>query len=67
MHKLNRPPNYASFLLTFWEERGFNSNISPVWRFRLEEPHTRQQFGFASLEELIAFLKSELVENVDFQ
>ena len=52
-----RPPNYHSYLLRFWEERG---QQTPVWRFSLEDPQTDQRHGFATLEALCNWLKDEL-------
>jgi hypothetical protein len=61
---LERPPRYRSYLLTFWEERGRDSQIAPEWRFSLEDPHTGQRRGFACLADLVAFLEQE-VASVD--
>jgi hypothetical protein len=47
-----RPPQYHSYLLRFWEERGQQPS---VWRFSLEDPQTDQRYGFASLEALDVF------------
>lgn len=46
---------YQTFLLRIWEERGA-APAGTVYRFSLESPHTRQRHGFASLEQLTAFL-----------
>jgi len=45
--------------MRFWEERGEKPDAS-VWRFSLEDPHTGQRRGFASLEALIAALTEEM-------
>jgi hypothetical protein len=63
MSFFNRPPRYHTFLLTLWEERNEDPNSPAVWRFRLEDPHTRQQQGFASLEALMAALEQEMANN----
>jgi hypothetical protein len=52
-----RPPQYHSYLLRFWEERGQQPS---VWRFSLEDPQTDQRYGFASLEALMHWLRAEL-------
>jgi hypothetical protein len=36
-----------------------------VWRFSLEDPRTGQRRGFASLEVLVAFLRTELLNDQD--
>ena len=57
----DKPPRYRSYLLTFWEERSRNPEVAAVWRFRLEDPRTGRRRGFASLEEVVAFIQTELV------
>ena len=54
-----KPPRYHTFLLTLWEERNQDLAESGVWRFRLQSPRTGKQHGFATLEELMVFLKEE--------
>jgi hypothetical protein len=61
----NTPPHYRTFLLTLWEECNQDPNSPAVWRFRLEDPRTGQQRGFASLPELISFLQAQLVEETN--
>jgi hypothetical protein len=56
----DRPPRYRSYLLTLWEERGRDSSKPRVWRFRLEDPRTGKQRGFATVEALVAALESEM-------
>ena len=57
---LDKPPRQASFLLTVWEERSQAPGTPVAWRFRLENLRTRQQHGFASIAELLAYLQVEL-------
>jgi hypothetical protein len=47
---------YKSYLLRLWQVTGAGK---PVWRASLEEPHTGLRHGFASLEQLLAFLKRQ--------
>jgi len=54
------PPRYHTFLLTLWEERSQDRALSAVWRFRLASPRTGEQSGFATLEELTAFLEEQM-------
>ncbi len=58
----SRSIRYRAFLLTLWEERGRDRDSPQVWRFRLEDPRTGQQRGFASLEALVEALKQEMDE-----
>jgi hypothetical protein len=60
MGELGKPPQYQSYLLTFWEERGRDRDGPVEWRFRLENVGTGQRRGFASLEEMVVFLRQEL-------
>jgi len=59
---LNQPPRYRSYLLIFWEERRQDLSSPTLWRFRLEDPHTGQWRGFASLDALIAALEQEMAD-----
>ena len=54
-----KPPGYRSYLLRFWEERSEQTEAT-LWRFSLEDPLTTQRLGFADLESLTAWLKSEI-------
>jgi hypothetical protein len=47
---------YRSYLLRLWlvTERG-----QAAWRASLENPHTSERVGFASLERLFAFLEDQ--------
>ena len=62
MSIIHDPPRYRTFLLTLWEERSQDRDSPQVWRFRLEDPRTGQQRGFASLEALVEALKQEMDE-----
>lgn len=53
---------YRTFLLTLWAERSQDRD-SPVWRFRLEDPRTGQQRGFANLAALVDGLKQEMIQS----
>ena len=47
---------YCSYLLRFWQERRGSYGGSAVWRFSLDDPHSGERQGFATLEELVAAL-----------
>ncbi len=60
MRLLERPFNYRSFLLRFWQEQGCKPEPCP-WRFSLEDPHTGEQSGYGSFEALVASLWQQTV------
>jgi hypothetical protein len=60
MSSFKTPPRYHTFLLTLWEERTEDPDLLSAWRFRLEDPRTGQQQGFASLEALMVALGQEM-------
>lgn len=62
MKSSGKPARYEAMLLTYWEERSQTSAQEPVWRFRVEELDTRQKHGFATFEEMVAFLQSKMVK-----
>jgi hypothetical protein len=53
---------YLSYLLRLWpaEENG-----GSPWRASLESPHTGERKGFASLEDLCAFLRRNTEERAE--
>ena len=56
----DKPPRYRSFIITMWQERIRDKDVSVVWRFRMEDPHTGHRRGFADLEALVAALQQEI-------
>jgi len=56
--------DYLSYLLRLWrvdeESSPHRGAEQVVWRASLENPHTRQQQGFASLDELFDFLREQI-------
>jgi hypothetical protein len=48
---------YLSYLLRLWQ---IKSGGELVWRMSLENPHTHQRQGFASLEALFDFLREQI-------
>lgn len=57
-------PRYETYLLRCWQERSQQAEeLVVVWRFSLENPHTGQRRGFASLEALLASLQTELAND----
>ncbi|RLC75590.1 MAG: hypothetical protein DRI61_14630 [Chloroflexi bacterium] len=60
MSAFNKPPRYWAYLLRCWEERGQEPGQGRAWRFSLENVHTGQRAGFVNLEEVCAFLRSQL-------
>lgn len=49
-------PDYVSYLLRMWPANGEGK---VAWRASLESPHTGERIGFASLDELFAFLRQQ--------
>ena len=54
MHRRGR--RYISYLLRLWQVR---TGSELVWRASLESPQTGDRTGFASLEDLFAFLQQQ--------
>ena len=57
IHK--QPPRYRAYMLRLWEERRNSPDAPGTWRFSLEDAHTGEKQGFASLEALLAFLQEQ--------
>ena len=47
---------YIAYLLRLWRAK---HNGQVEWRASLEEPHTGIRHGFATLDQLVAFLKEQ--------
>lgn len=50
---------YMAYLLRLWRE-----NSDGVWRALLENPHSGERAGFATLAELVKFLESKTGETI---
>jgi hypothetical protein len=59
MPRPTRAAPYQAWLLRCWHEPGA-AGPGGGWRFSLEDPHSGQRRGFASLERLVAALAHEL-------
>ncbi len=57
---LGRPPRYCAYLLRCWEAADRGSDLLPAWRYSLEDPHSGERRGFASLDALVAHLRADL-------
>ena len=54
---MNKEQRYLSYLLRLWEtERGGEG----IWCASLQDPHTGERKGFASLKDLFTFLEEEI-------
>ena len=51
--------DYVAYLLRLWREKGGEST---QWRASLQDPHTGEKVGFASLEVLFAYLLRVVAE-----
>jgi hypothetical protein len=52
--------DYVSYLLRLWRVSGGAQSFDPgeaVWRASLEHPLTGERVGFASLDDLVAYLR----------
>jgi hypothetical protein len=49
-------PEYLSYLLRLWRASGEDK---AVWRASLEDPHSGDRWGFASLADLFTYLEEE--------
>jgi hypothetical protein len=49
-------PRYLAYMLRLWQVR---DTEDMVWRASLEDAHTGERRGFASLEMLVAFLQEQ--------
>ncbi len=47
-------PLYLAYLLRLWQVRREGHLL---WRVSLESPHTGERWGFADIEQLLAFLR----------
>ncbi len=48
--------DYVAYLLRLWREKGGESSR---WRASLQDPHSGERVGFASIEELFLYLRRE--------
>jgi hypothetical protein len=55
---MTRKQRRLSYLLRLWPVQQAGQT---VWRASLENPHTGEQLGFATLERLFAFLEDQTV------
>ncbi|MGD8473015.1 MAG: hypothetical protein PVH59_02760 [Anaerolineae bacterium] len=62
-------PDYQSYLLRLWRVRSSvasPSDEASIWRASLEHPHTGERVGFASLDDLVEYLRHQMdVEEAD--
>src|SRR5512145_1821832 len=63
---INPPPfgSYAALMIRAWKE---SEHTAPEkrWRFRIQDLHNGHSHGFASMEALLDFLKSEFGGETD--
>jgi hypothetical protein len=57
--KAGEARDYAAYLLRLWREKGGEST---QWRASLQDPHTGENKGFASLGALFAYLRRVVAE-----
>lgn len=54
----DKHPIYYAYLLRVWRDGPDNP-----WRATLEDPHTGDVIGFATIEQLYDFIQSQVAEN----
>ena len=62
---LNTKDTYFSYLLRIWrleKDEGCESSKENLWRVSIESTQTRKQVHFASLEEMLMFLRGQFVQ-----
>lgn len=59
-----RPPQYHSYLLRFWEERG-ETDTARIWRFMLQDPQTEERFGFGDLDAMVVWIQEKTILQED--
>ncbi len=59
---IKRQPQYQSFILRLWQERGLQEETAVSWRFSLENTESGQRLGFNQLEDVCNFLKRQTLD-----
>ena len=57
--QFTRPLHYQTYILRFWQESGASEETA-VWRFTLINTITNSEYGFATFEDLVDFLTTQL-------
>ena len=57
---MTNSPRRFLYLLTLWQERPATGDRPAVWRFRLEDTRSNEQWGFGSPDDLLAFLQQQV-------
>lgn len=58
----NKQQRYLSYLLRLWQT---SDDGEQIWRASLESPGTGERQGFASIEDLIVFLRDRTKSGVE--
>lgn len=56
-------PRYTIYLLTTWASEGENASDPSNWRFRLENPRTKEARGFVGVAALMRGVTAMIEEN----
>jgi hypothetical protein len=54
---MTKKQRYLSYLLRLWQT---SDGKEQIWRASLQSPNTQERRGFASLEELVDFLETQM-------
>jgi len=57
---MHNPGKRFVYVLTAWEERKASAERPAVWRFSLEDTGAQRRLGFRDLDELTAFLHTQV-------
>ena len=64
-----RQPDYLAYMVRLWRANDITESRAParepVWRVSIENPHTRERQGFASLEALFEFFREQIGVSAD--
>jgi hypothetical protein len=55
-----RQARYLSYLLRLWQT---NDGKKTIWRASLQSPSSEERHGFANLEELLDFLRTQIEQD----
>ena len=57
---MDHPPTYRAYMLRIWRDDTQHIRANDRWRFSLEDPHTGERIGFASVGQLCDYLLTRI-------
>lgn len=65
--KVKEPhPSYTIYLLTVWFDSTENASDPAAWRFRLENPRTKEARGFVGVAALVTAVSEMVGESIQW-